>query len=96
MRIKITSTDVETKSGIAAKSKKPYTIHQQKATAENARFRMPVRLTLGEDENGNPVPHAVGEYEIDFESSVSINQYGDFGYERQIVLVPLTAAKKAA
>lgn len=91
MRIKITSTEVETKSGTAKKSGKPYTIHQQRATAENARFRVPVRLTLADDGQ----PHPVGEYEVDFEASVSINQYGDFGYERQIVLVPVKAARAA-
>lgn len=95
MRITISSVEVETKSGIAAKSKKPYTIHQQKASAENARFRMPVRLTLPEDENGDPVPHPVGVYEVDFEASVSINQYGDFGWERQLVLTRVEASRKA-
>lgn len=92
MRIKITNTDVQTKSGIAKKSGKPYTIHQQAATAENSRFRVPVRLTLGDD----GAPHPIGEYEVDFDASVSINQYGDFGYERQMVLTPVKAAARAA
>lgn len=91
MRVNVTSEEVETKSGTSKKTGKPYTVHEQKATAENSRFRMPVRLTLGDD--GKPYP--IGAYDVDFEASVKIGQYGDFGWERQLVLVPVKSAKAA-
>lgn len=92
MRITITSTAVETKSGTSKKTGKPYTVHEQRATAENSRFRMPVRLTLGDD--GKPYPE--GQYDVDLDASVKIGQYGDFGWERQLVLVPVAASGKRA
>lgn len=87
MKITITSTDVETKSGKSKRTGNDYTMHTQGGTAENARFRMPCRLTLGDDGK----PHPKGVYEIDFEASVKLSPYGDFGFERQLVLVPAKA-----
>jgi hypothetical protein len=89
MKIKITSTEVETKSGKSKRTGNEYTMHTQAATAENARFRVPVRLTLGDDAK----PFPIGDYEVDFDASVSISNYGDFGFNRQLTLVPFKAAR---
>lgn len=88
MKIRISDTSVETKSGESKKTGKPYTMHTQNATAENSRFRMPVRLNLGDD--GKPLP--AGEYELDLEEAVTINNYGDFGFLR---VLPLKLIKPA-
>jgi hypothetical protein len=92
MKITIKNADVFTKEGISKKTNKPYTMHTQKATAETDEFRNTVELTLGDDAK----PYPVGEYTIDFDRSVQVDQYGNFRFARQLVLVPLRAAAKAA
>lgn len=93
MKITITNTDVDTRKGDSKKTGKPYVMHTQGATAENNRFRMPIRLTLGDDGKAYPA----GEYELDLEAAVQINQYGDVGFLRvlPLKLVKLAAVKAA-
>lgn len=93
-RIIVTSTEVTLKSGTSNKTGKPYTMRSQHASLDGPRFRMPVELTLGDQQ----VPHAPGVYAIDFDSSIAVGRFGSLGFERSLTLVKVAdlPAKKAA
>lgn len=91
MKITIKSTDVHRKDGTSKRTGNPYTLFTQQAEAETPAFRQQLELTLGDDGKAYPV----GVYDLDWDASVRVSQYGDLQFNRQLVLVPRTAAKAA-
>lgn len=91
MKITVRTEHVETRSGTSGKTGKPWTMHTQEVTAETDEFRGTMKLTLADD--GKPVP--LGEYDVDWDKSVRIGQFGDPVFKRQLVLVSRRAAKAA-
>lgn len=93
MRLTFSSTHVDTKGGNSAKTGKPWTRREQEAIAETERFRMPVRITLGDQQ----APYAPGVYTLDFDASVTVGQWGDLQFARVLSIKPLAeTAKRAA
>lgn len=92
MKITIKSTNIETKEGTSSKTGKPYTLYLQTAEAETVEFRAKLELTLGDDAKAYPV----GEYSVDWDRSVVVDQYGSFRFARQLVLIPARAAAPVA
>ena len=80
MRITITSTHVEEKKW--TKGERSGVIRTQEATAENQFFRQRCRLDLGKEE-----PYPIGSYELDFEASVRVGDFGDISLARKPKLV---------
>jgi hypothetical protein len=94
MRITIQSEEVQVKEGTSKRTGKPYSIKTQKATAETSEFRMPCRLTLGDDQ----AAYAPGVYEVDATKALKVNGFGDFELVRVLPLKRvgnLPAAKAA-
>lgn len=89
MKITIKSAQVQTKNGISKRTGNEYSIRQQVGQAETDEFRVPVTLTLGDEQQ----PYAPGVYDVDFERSVQIGRYGDPEFKREIVLIPLQASE---
>lgn len=98
IKIEVASAEVFTKSGIAAKSGKPYTIREQEAFAyvvdrngNPQKYPAKIRINLNDDQ----APYAVGNYQIAPESFY-VDRFG--GLTLGLILraqVPLSAAKAA-
>jgi len=93
IRIEIESAEVKTKSGIAAKSGKPYSIREQAGWAyvmgrDGQALRHPVKcsLTLRDDQP----PYQPGNYQLS-PASIYTNKFDQF--EVAPVLVPLAVAE---
>ena len=80
MKITVTSTAVNEKPW--EKNGRSGVIRTQEVTAENAKFRNTMRLDLGR----SPA-FAAGEYTVDLEDNVTMNQYGDLAFARPLKLV---------
>ncbi|MGV8955919.1 MAG: single-stranded DNA-binding protein [Cypionkella sp.] len=90
-KIRVKNTDVEIKEGISGKTGKPYKLFLQEAEAETAEYRAKLELSL--PDNGKP--YAVGEYLVDWNRSIVVDQYGQFRFTRQLVLTPVAAPANA-
>ncbi len=88
MKVTITSTMVNEKKW--DKNGRSGVIRTQEATAENAKFRNSIRLDLGKNE-----PFPAGDYSVDLEDNVVVNQYGDLQLARPFKLVPAKAVRAA-
>jgi hypothetical protein len=93
IRIEIETAEVKTKSGIAAKSGKPYSIREQAGWAyvmgrDGQALRHPVKcsLTLRDDQP----PYQPGNYQLS-PASIYTNKFDQF--EVAPVLVPLAVAE---
>lgn len=98
IKIEVASAEVFTKSGIAAKSGKPYTIREQEAFAyvtdrngQPQKYPAKIRINLNDDQ----APYAVGNYTIS-PSSFYVDRFG--GLTLGLILassVPAAVAKAA-
>ncbi|PJJ98278.1 hypothetical protein CO615_09750 [Lysobacteraceae bacterium NML75-0749] len=82
MKITIESAEVNEKSW--QKGDRSGIIRTQDAIAENKYFRNRCRIDLGADK-----PYEPGVYEVDLESLIRVNQYGDLTLDRRLKLTPL-------
>lgn len=85
MKFIITSTDVNEKKW--SKENRSGVIRTQEAQAECSRFRHRVRLDLGKSD-----PYPVGEYSVDLEDAIEVNNWGDLRLVRRLPLVPVSAS----
>lgn len=92
MRITFKTAEVEVKEGTSKRTGKPYRIKTQNGTAENADFRMPCRVNLGDDQ----AAYEPGVYEVDAARAIKVNGYGDFELVRNLPLKRANVATKAA
>lgn len=90
-RVIVFDTAVTTKGGTSARTGKPWTIREQIASLDGPRFRVPVRLTLGDQQ----AAYEPGVYEIDFDKSIAVGRYDDIGFERSLQLVRVGDLPKA-
>lgn len=74
LKIEVKTTDVETFSGIAAASKKPYTINKQAAWLHTPTEPYPTKIELMLKDATKP--YQLGVYGIDFEKSVYVDRNG--------------------
>lgn len=88
MKVTITSKDVQEKRW--EKGGRSGTIRTQEAVAECPKFRQRIKLDLG-----SSIAHEPGEYTVDLEDSLVVNQFGDPKLGR-LVLVPVAAKAAAA
>jgi hypothetical protein len=98
IKIEIESAEVVIKSGIAAKTGKPYSIREQKGwayllAADGKPQRHPVtfKVSLRDDQN----PYAPGNYTLSL-SSIYTNKFDQFEVSPMLVAAPVAVAVKAA
>jgi hypothetical protein len=96
LKIEIASPAITTKSGIAAKSGKPYTIREQEAFAyvvdrngQPQKYPSKIRLNLGDDQQG----YAVGFYIVD-DRSFFVDRFDNLSLG--LVLAPVSVAGAAS
>lgn len=93
IRVTISDTEVTTKNGTSKRTGNAYSMREQFGSIETPRYRVPVRLTLGDQQ----APHAPGVYEIDFAKSIEVDRFGGLAFARTLSLVRVgDLAKKQA
>jgi hypothetical protein len=88
MKVTVSSTQVQEKNW--RKDNRSGVIRTQEAIAECPKFRQRIKLDLG---SADAFP--VGEYTVDLEDSINVNQFGDLKLGR-LVLSPAKLAIAAA
>lgn len=88
MKVTITSTYVEEKKW--NKGDRSGVIRTQEAVAECPRFRQRIRLDLGTND-----PFPLGEYTVDVEEALTVNDFGDLKLARRLPLVPVAKSTLA-
>lgn len=79
MQIEIVGV-VETKEGVSKNTGKPYKIRQQAAFAHVSGEKYPLKTMITPPDDVND-GYVLGKYEIDFDKSVRVGQYGlEFGF----------------
>lgn len=79
LRIVVKSTEVQSRSGNAKRSGKPYTMRTQHAWVDLGKaFPQEVRITLGDEQ----APFPVGEYTLSPQCFL-LNQWGELGVSLQ-------------
>ncbi len=63
-----------------------FNIKEQTAMMNCDGQRLKITMVLGEDELAYPL----GDYEIDYPKSITVNKYGNLEFARRIKLVPIS------
>lgn len=88
IKIEVMSPAVETFSGLAKESKKPYTINKQAGWLHNPAEPYPTKIDLMLKDASKP--YAVGVYTIDLDKSLYVDRNGRLAITP--VLIPATPA----
>lgn len=90
MKLKITSTKTETRSG--AKNGRAWSMTNQYGFVSVNEETRRIQILIPEDSS----PFAVGEYEIDFDKSCYVNSYGSLTLSSELkIKTPATYTKAA-
>jgi hypothetical protein len=91
MKITVKDEGVKVLQGKSAKTGREYSMRRQQVTVETSDFRMPMQIILADDQRAYPV----GEYTLDLDSSVEVNNYGELRFKRRIDLIPVPRTSAA-
>lgn len=70
-KVIIESSELNVRAGVSQRTGKPYELREQEALLRAERLAGPIRITLA----SNQPPYEPGEYEIDWERSLSFGRF---------------------
>ena len=85
MKIVVEDTNFVARSGVSSKTGKAWSLREQKIRVMSDYVRGPSRITLADSQEVYPL----GEYELDLEKHVQLDNFGNITLSRQLLLTPV-------